>query len=284
MTNNPSSELNFNVGGKRYEISRSLFESHSECMLAKIVSKQWQQDPESEIFIERDGTIFRYVLNCLRDGEVQIPISETKAALVTELEYYNVAYDVDKIDDSREQMVKLIPTYENFVQRLQDQAATAHDVYRTNSIAMYCVEQFFLQHLFKGSSRATQETSSPGQNTPALFGSAPYSEPLPPPQPSFGSTAETNATSNLKVIRAVTEGKSMFHDPVSPIKSAADKVIQHFRALRRFQNVEYIVQSVNFQIGALGLEIVSCQDHSTVPDLFGSNKAGITFNIRQLDL
>jgi hypothetical protein len=269
MANTQKSVVNFNVGGKRYEVSRSVFESHSACMLAKIVSEQWQQDQESEIFIERDGTIFRYVLNYLRDGQVKMPISETKAALVTELEYYSVVYDVTKIDDSREQVAKLIPTYDDFVQKLQDQSDTAHDVYRINSIAIYCVHQFFLQHFFRDRSRATQE-KTPLQGF--SFG------PPVPPQPMFGC----NTTSNIKAIHAVDTGTtSLFGASKSPndSDSAATKVVGHFSALRRFQNVEVITEAVNLQITALGLEIVSCQDH---PSDVG--EVSITFNIRQHEL
>ena len=60
-------------------------------------SDQWQKDPESEIFIERDGRRFRFVLDYLQDGKVGLPITETNDAFVSELEYYNIGVDVDKI-------------------------------------------------------------------------------------------------------------------------------------------------------------------------------------------
>jgi hypothetical protein len=87
----------FNVGGQHYEVSRSLLQSHPDTMLAKSASDQWQEDPESEIFIERDGARFRFVMDYLRDGNVTLPITETKEAFVAELEYYNIAINVDTI-------------------------------------------------------------------------------------------------------------------------------------------------------------------------------------------
>ena len=87
----------FNVGGQHYEVSRSLLQSHPDTMLAKSASDQWQEDPESEIFIERDGARFRFVMDYLRDGNVTLPITETKEAFVAELEYYNIATNVDTI-------------------------------------------------------------------------------------------------------------------------------------------------------------------------------------------
>ena len=52
----------FDVGGKMYNVSRSLIEEHSDTMLARIVSKTWQEDPNSVVFIDRDGDTFRFVL------------------------------------------------------------------------------------------------------------------------------------------------------------------------------------------------------------------------------
>jgi len=87
----------FNIGGQRYEVSRSLLESHPDTMLAKSASDQWQKDPKSEIFIERDGQRFRYILDYLRDGKVCLPLIETRDAFVAELEYYNIGIGMDKI-------------------------------------------------------------------------------------------------------------------------------------------------------------------------------------------
>jgi len=52
----------FDVGGKMYTVSRSLIEEHSDTMLARIVSKTWQEDSDSVVFIDRDGDTFRFVL------------------------------------------------------------------------------------------------------------------------------------------------------------------------------------------------------------------------------
>ena len=57
--------VKFNVGGKANETSRSLFLWHEDTMLARLVSDR-QMDPTETIFIDRDGEIFRFVLNFLR--------------------------------------------------------------------------------------------------------------------------------------------------------------------------------------------------------------------------
>ena len=82
--------VKFNVGGHRYEVSRSMLSLHPQTMLAKSASEQWQTDPEKEIFIDRDGATFGHVLNYLRDGKVSLPITIRKETLLSELEYYGV--------------------------------------------------------------------------------------------------------------------------------------------------------------------------------------------------
>jgi len=97
----------FNVGGKIYEVSRSLLERYPDTMLAKSSSKQWQEDSTSEIFIERDGELFRHVLSFLRDGHVALPVTETKKRLMLELQYYGVdSVNEESIDDNASQSLQ----------------------------------------------------------------------------------------------------------------------------------------------------------------------------------
>ena len=245
---NPTAVINFNVGGKRYKVSRSLFDGQPDTRLANIASEQFlQEDPESEIFIDRDGTTFGYVLNYLRDGKVKLPITERKDVLVRDLEYYNVDYDAAKIDDSEEQMAKSIPAYEYIIQILKDQSESAHAVCLTNCIAVYCVEQFFLQHLFGGSSTSV-----------------------------FGPPVQT-AANDLKAIKVTAPSPGL--STLVP-DCAVDKVISNFRTLRRHYDEAYIIRRVNSQIGALGLMIVSCEDQSNGSGTSDYEKS-ITFNMRQ---
>lgn len=79
----------FNVGGTKYEVSRSLLESFPETMLARMASETWQSDPDSTLFIERDGENFRYVLHYMRDGKVHFPGGRiSKQSLLDDLTYY----------------------------------------------------------------------------------------------------------------------------------------------------------------------------------------------------
>jgi hypothetical protein len=68
-------------------VARSLLALYPDTMIAKSASDQWQQDPKAEIFVERDGTLFQFVLSYLRDGKVCLPLTTAKTVL-DELSYY----------------------------------------------------------------------------------------------------------------------------------------------------------------------------------------------------
>jgi hypothetical protein len=135
--------VKFNIGGLRYEVSRSLLERHSESMLTKIASDQWQEDPELEIFIERDGSTFRHVLKYLRDGKVKLPITETKSDLIEELAYYNIDHDTDKIDDSNERQANLFTTAQETINDLKSDPIAFY----CNEIAIHCLDKYILKRV-----------------------------------------------------------------------------------------------------------------------------------------
>ncbi len=79
--------VKFNVGGQKYEVSTTLLAMYPNTILAKSASDQWQEeDPETEIFLECDGALFRHLLNYIRDdGKVYLPFTVPKEALIDEL-------------------------------------------------------------------------------------------------------------------------------------------------------------------------------------------------------
>jgi len=72
---NKAKIVRFNIGGTRYEMARSILESHTGTMPNRMASEEWHDDPEAEIFIERDGDHFKYCLSYLRDDKVLLPIT-----------------------------------------------------------------------------------------------------------------------------------------------------------------------------------------------------------------
>ena len=80
--------VHFNVGGVKYDVARALIEAYPGTMLARLVSDTWQQDLGSEIFIDRNGQRFQYVLDYMRDQEVNLPLNAAKGSVMKELEYF----------------------------------------------------------------------------------------------------------------------------------------------------------------------------------------------------
>lgn len=94
-SNQKVSNVAFDVGGRIYKVSRSLLEANPTTMLCRISSETWQRDPNGTIFIERDNERFRYCLDYLRDGCVEIPMTVSKGALLKDLEYFGIEYNSD---------------------------------------------------------------------------------------------------------------------------------------------------------------------------------------------
>mmetsp|Transcript_33310 Transcript_33310/g.80575 ORF Transcript_33310/g.80575 Transcript_33310/m.80575 type:complete len:208 (+) Transcript_33310:1205-1828(+) len=94
-----SPTVKFNVGGKIYEVSKSLLQRFPDTILAKKASTE----ESSPIFLDRDPDRFAYCLDFMRDnGEVHLPETVTKAALLGELKFFGFAYfKEDQIDDQQ---------------------------------------------------------------------------------------------------------------------------------------------------------------------------------------
>jgi hypothetical protein len=85
------SNVRFNVGGRIFEVSRSIIEQHPNTMLARMIDATWKRDdyqPGDALFIDRSGDRFQYVLDYMRDGKVFLPVTESRAAVAHELEYF----------------------------------------------------------------------------------------------------------------------------------------------------------------------------------------------------
>jgi hypothetical protein len=92
----PPTTVVFNVGGKKYEVSRSLLDEHPDTMLARMVSEMWlpEADRDKELFVERDSERFLFVLDFMRDNAVTVPFLSntnnniTKQSILKELTYF----------------------------------------------------------------------------------------------------------------------------------------------------------------------------------------------------
>ena len=100
-------QFKLNVGGTKYEVSDTLLDGFPESMVRKITSDTWNQKSNDddgddgkntkEIFIERNGGRFQYVLDFMRDGTVTLPPSIPRQQLIKDMEYYGIDFDDTKI-------------------------------------------------------------------------------------------------------------------------------------------------------------------------------------------
>ena len=91
-----STIVRFNIGGFHHEVSRSLLNRYPDSMLNIISSSQWQKNPDSEIFIERDGSRFKFCLDYLRDAKCNLPLTVSRDAVIEDLFYYGIIVPDDK--------------------------------------------------------------------------------------------------------------------------------------------------------------------------------------------
>ena len=74
----------------------SIVDNHTNTLLVRIVLEHLQVDPRGEIYMDRNGDQFQYVLDYLKhNGHVVLPLHVSKEGFIAELEYFRVT-DVDK--------------------------------------------------------------------------------------------------------------------------------------------------------------------------------------------
>eukprot|EP01114_Cavostelium_apophysatum_P019526 TRINITY_DN631_c0_g1_i2.p1 TRINITY_DN631_c0_g1~~TRINITY_DN631_c0_g1_i2.p1 ORF type:complete len:210 (+),score=46.84 TRINITY_DN631_c0_g1_i2:63-692(+) len=85
--------VSLNVGGQLFETSKATLLKGGETMLSKLLSGQFKArlDGSNRIFVDRDGTHFRYILNYLRSGKFVPPNDPASIQeLLVEADYYQV--------------------------------------------------------------------------------------------------------------------------------------------------------------------------------------------------
>jgi hypothetical protein len=133
ITNKDTSKvIRLNVGGTRYEVSRSLIELYPDTMLARMISVEWSSGDDHEVFIDRNGPRFQYVLDYMRDQKAILAMNVTKESILTELEYFGFAnVPSDSIDPTKSNMLALEhikTTQNNFAKWVGKKARRLGDV------------------------------------------------------------------------------------------------------------------------------------------------------------
>ena len=81
----PIQTVTFDVGGRIHKVSHLLFKKQPRCTLGQLRDRTASHN--EPIFIDRDGDLFVYVLNYLREGEIYLPSTVPKETFLNELEY-----------------------------------------------------------------------------------------------------------------------------------------------------------------------------------------------------
>ena len=95
-----SSTVKLNVGGHFFTTSRQTLTKDPNSMLAIMFSGKFDMKPSEDgtMFIDRDGTHFRFILNYLRSGKLTLPEGSTALKeLMEEAEFYQIQGILDEL-------------------------------------------------------------------------------------------------------------------------------------------------------------------------------------------
>jgi len=92
---NLKDKIKLNVGGYKYETCRSTISQYTESMLESLISGRFkiEYDSNDYIFIDRDGEIFKIILNSMRYNKLIIPFDfHDFDLLANEINYYQLPF------------------------------------------------------------------------------------------------------------------------------------------------------------------------------------------------
>ncbi|XP_030642355.1 BTB/POZ domain-containing protein KCTD4 [Chanos chanos] len=156
-----SGTITINVGGYLYAAQRQTLIRHSGSLLEEIVSgKRPVQhiDSMGNTFIDRDGPIFRHVLNFLRLGELLLPEDFKESALLRrEAEFYRLGDLAEAVQEWEQQRA---------AQREPAFLEVTDSNERSHGLKVYCSDTSFIE---KVKSRLVQISKSRLDGFPEEF-------------------------------------------------------------------------------------------------------------------
>ena len=105
--------VNLNIGGQHFTTSIQTLTKDPDSMLAAMFSGRFELKPceDGAFFIDRDGTHFRYILNYLRTGKLNLPEGTTFVKeLLEEAEFYQIQGMIDELVPSESTLAASTPT------------------------------------------------------------------------------------------------------------------------------------------------------------------------------
>ncbi|PIK46364.1 putative potassium channel regulatory protein-like [Apostichopus japonicus] len=95
-----SGTVYLNVGGNLYTTTLSVLKRDQESVIGKMFSREpseWTIDRNGNVFIDRDGSLFRYILNFLRDDQLIVPTKFAEFDLLLQEAKF---YKLKKLEDA----------------------------------------------------------------------------------------------------------------------------------------------------------------------------------------
>lgn len=96
--------VKLNVGGKKFETHKDTLVQHSEFFRAKFEKKFFNDD--GEIFIDRNGDLFAYILDYMRSQELPELSDELRSRLSIEADYFLMKGLEEKLQKGSEKVEK----------------------------------------------------------------------------------------------------------------------------------------------------------------------------------
>ena len=93
----PVRTVTFDVGGRLHKVRNSFISLNQNNVIGRLGQIALDRNVDEPIFIDRDGDIFIYVLNFLRDGKIELPMTVPKQAFMNELRYYGIDCSVGRV-------------------------------------------------------------------------------------------------------------------------------------------------------------------------------------------
>lgn len=102
MASEPPKVVGLNVGGVLYTTTLYTITQFPDSKLAELFDAKIPKDPKGNFFIDRDGHLFKYVLNFLRSGKLVLPKNfQEYEQLEIEAMYYHIKPLEEAVQNAR---------------------------------------------------------------------------------------------------------------------------------------------------------------------------------------
>jgi hypothetical protein len=110
--------IELNVGGTVYTTTRTTLTSYPNSMLYFMISSGMSNatDSKQRIFIDRDGLMFRFILNFLRDKQLNLPANFSEyTQLRQEADFFGIEPIINELNERCDSQIKALKTNEKLL-------------------------------------------------------------------------------------------------------------------------------------------------------------------------